>query len=60
MTIQEYFGDWSNVIDLKEADRIIKKLSASNYMICPQLKDIFKCFRLCSLNNVRVIIIGQD
>jgi uracil-DNA glycosylase len=60
MTIQEYFGDWSKVIDLQEADRIIKKLSASNHIICPQLKDIFKCFRLCSLSNLRVVIIGQD
>lgn len=60
MTIQEYFGDWSKVVDLQEADRIIKKLSASNHIICPQLKDIFKCFRLCSLNNLRVVIIGQD
>ena len=60
MTIQEYFGDWSKVVDLQEADRIIKKLSASNHIICPQLKDLFKCFRLCSLNNLRVVIIGQD
>lgn len=60
MTIQEYFGDWSKVVDLQEADRIIKKLSASNHIICPQLKDIFKCFRLCSLNNLRVVLIGQD
>ena len=60
MTIQEYFGDWSKVIDLTEADRIIRKLSASNHTICPQIKDIFKAFRLCKLNNVRVIIIGQD
>lgn len=60
MTIQEYFGDWSKVVDLQEADRIIKKLSASNHIICPQLKDIFKCFKLCSLSNLRVVIIGQD
>jgi uracil-DNA glycosylase len=60
MTIQEYFGDWSNVVDLKEADRIIKKLSASNCVICPQLKDIFKAFTLCPLNNLRVILLSQD
>ena len=60
MTIQEYFGDWSKVVDLQEADRIIKKLSASNHIICPQLKDIFKCFRLCPLSNLRVVLIGQD
>ena len=60
MTIQEYFGDWSKVVDLHEADRIIKKLSASNHTICPQLKDIFKAFTLCPLNNLRVVVIGQD
>ena len=60
MTIEEYFGDWSKVVDLKEADRIVRKLSASNCVICPQLKDIFKAFRLCPLDNVRLIILGQD
>ena len=60
MTIQEYFGDWSKVIDLTEADRIIKKLSASNHIICPQLKDIFKAFTLCPPNNLRCVLIGQD
>ena len=38
----------------------MRKLSASNHIICPQLKDIFKCFRLCSLNSLRVVLIGQD
>ena len=60
MTIKEYFGDWSRVVDLQEADRILRKLSASHYTICPQLKDIFKAFTLCSLNNLRVVLIGQD
>ena len=60
MTIQEYFGDWSKVVDLPEADRILRKLSASNHIICPQLKDIFKAFTLCPLNNLRCVLIGQD
>lgn len=60
MTIQEYFGDWSGVVDLQEADRIIKKLSASKRIICPQMKDIFKAFRKCSFHNLRCVIIGQD
>ena len=60
MTIQEYFGDWSKVVDLHEADRIIRKLSASNHIICPQLKDIFKAFTLCPLNDLRAVFIGQD
>jgi len=60
MTISDYFGDWSRVIDLQEADRVMKRLLASSVIICPQIEDLFKCFRLCKLNNVRVIIIGQD
>lgn len=60
MTIQEYFGEWSKILDLTEADRIIRKLSASNISICPQLKNIFKAFKLCSLNNLRVVILSQD
>ena len=59
MTKQEYFGDWAGVVDLQEADRIVRKLSASHH-ISPQLKDIFKAFRLCPLRNLRVVIIGQD
>ena len=60
MTIQEYFGDWSKVVDLSEADRILRKLSASDHIICPRLKDIFKAFTLCPLNNLRCVLIGQD
>lgn len=60
MTIQEYFGDWSKVVDLNEADRIMKKLSASKTVICPQLKDIFKAFTLCPLNTLRVVVLSQD
>lgn len=60
MTIQEYFGDWSKVIDLTETDRIIRKLSASNHTICPQLKDIFRAFTLCPFSNLRVVVLGLD
>lgn len=60
MTIQEYFGNWSKVVDLTEADRIIRKLSASNHIICPQLKDIFRAFNLCPFSSLRCVIIGMD
>jgi len=60
MTIQEYFGDWSNVVDLTEADRILRKLSASKIIICPQLKDIFRAFRLCPFSNLKVVLLGME
>ena len=60
MTIQEYFGDWADVVDLKEADRLLKELSASGKLICPQIKNVFKAFHLCSLHNLRCVILGLD
>lgn len=58
MSIEEYFGDWHRVINLKEAEALLKRVSAEN--ICPKLKDVYKAFNLCSLNNLRVVILGQD
>jgi len=60
MTIEEYFDDWCSVIDTREADRILRKLSASHSFICPQIKDIFKAFRLCPFHELRCVLIGQD
>ena len=60
MTIREYFGDWSNVIDLSEADRILKRLSSVGTKVCPSVKDIFKAFKLCSLHNLRCVILALD
>jgi len=60
MTIQEYFGDWSKMIDLLEADKIIKKLSASNHIVYPKLKGIFKTFTLYPFDNLRLLIIGLN
>lgn len=60
MTIEEYFGDWAHIIDLKETDHIIKVLKASKEPFCPHLKDVFKAFRLCPFSKLRVVVIGQD
>lgn len=58
MTIEEYLGDWTKVIDLNETNKILRQLSSVH--ICPQRKDIFRAFHLCPLNSLRVCIIGQD
>lgn len=60
MTIEEYFGDWVHIIDLKEADHILGRLKNSKEPVCPCLKDVFKAFRLCPLSQLRVVILGQD
>lgn len=60
MTIQEYFGDWCKVVDIAEAERLMRGLISSKQTICPQPKDIFKAFTLCSLHDLKVVILGQD
>lgn len=60
MTIQEYFGDWSRVIPLTEADHVVMKLSKVSNSLCPKLGNVFKAFKLCQLNNLKVVILGQD
>ena len=60
MSIEEFFGEWSKVIDLKEAERVTRRLAVSDVPLCPKLKDIFKAFTLCPLKDLRVVIIGQD
>lgn len=60
MTIQQYFGDWARVVNLKEADHIMHLLAASREPVCPSLNNVFRAFRLCPLSKLRVVIIGQD
>lgn len=60
MTVQEYFADWCRVIDVCEADRILRRMSSSRQVVCPKVKDIFKAFALCPLRSLRVVVLGQD
>ena len=61
MTIDEYFGDWMKVLDRNETMKIMGWLRSINQStICPNIKDVFKAFKLCPYNKCRVVFIGQD
>ena len=61
MTIDEYFGDWMKVLDRNETMKIMGWLRTVNKeTLCPNIKDVFKAFKLCPYNNCRVIFVGQD
>lgn len=60
MTIEEYFDDWSKIVNTGEASRLAIKLQRSKKLICPKLCDIYYAFRLCKFHDLRVVIIGQD
>ena len=60
MSIDEYFGGWAKVIDLNEAERIVRNLSTSPTIICPSVKNIFRAFHLCPFNNLQVVILSFE
>ena len=62
MTLEEYFGDWMKVIDRNELLRVMNVLDKlyATKLICPNKCDVFKAFSLCSLYDLKVIMLGQD
>lgn len=62
MTLEEYFGDWMSIIDRQELNNVMSKLSMEykRKPICPNQSDVFRAFRLCSLHDLKVVMLGQD
>ena len=62
MSIEEYFGDWINVINRKELNEVMNKvgLEYKTKIICPPQSDVFKAFKLCSLNDLKIVFLGMD
>ena len=61
MTLDEYFGDWMDVIDTVELRRILSWVSTiDKTTLCPSSPNIFKAFRACPLKDCKVVFLGQD
>ena len=61
MTIDDYFGDWMKVLDRNETMKIMGWLKNINQStLCPNIKDVFKAFKLCPYNKCRVVFLSQD
>ena len=61
MTIDDYFGDWMKVLDRNETMKVMGWLKIVNKnTLCPNIKDVFKAFKLCPYDKCRVICIGQE
>lgn len=60
MTIEEYFGKWTNVIPMREIQNITMALKKAVKPVCPALKDIFRAFEVCPYDHLKVVVIGQD
>ena len=62
MTLDEYFGDWMKVIDRTELNNVMIKVGQEyrRKLICPAQPDVFRAFELCSLKDLKIVMVGQD
>ena len=62
MTLDEYCGDWKKVIDRTELSNVMAKVGQEykRKPLCPIQSDVFKAFELCSLKDLKVVMLGQD
>ena len=61
MSLEEYFGDWLKVIDKKTLYKTINILNTiDSSTLCPNYNNIFNCFRICKLSNLKVVILGMS
>lgn len=62
MSLDEYFGDWMKVIDKSKLNPILNFLNTEykRKPICPKQEDVFRAFRLCPYNDLKIIMLGQD
>lgn len=61
MSLEEYFGDWLKVIDKKTLYEIINILNTiDSSTLCPNYNNIFNCFTVCKLSNLKVVILGMS
>ena len=60
MMVEEYFGNWKTVVPIDQIEGIIKVAYRSFKPVCPMLRDVFKAFKVCPYNNLKVVVIGQD
>lgn len=62
MTLDEYFGDWMKVIDRTELNNVMAKVGQEyrRKPLCPAQSNVFRALELCPLNDLKVVMLGQD
>lgn len=62
MTLEDYFGKWMKVIDKRGLTLILNKLELEyrNKSICPAQGSVFKAFKACPYDNLKIVMLGQD
>ena len=62
MTLEEYFGDWLEVIDVPALNKVVTEVNRlyRTKLVVPEYNDIFKAFTLVSEHDCKVVFLGQD
>lgn len=60
MVINNALQGWSKFIPYVTTNEIMNLLIQNADRICPAFEDIFKAFKLCNYNNLKVVMLGQD
>jgi len=64
--MDKFLNGWDEILQPEFEKEYYKNLRQflkseySNYIIYPEMYDIFNCFRLCGYDDVKVVILGQD
>lgn len=57
----EYFKGWAKVISFRDLQEALTKLNHINpELLCPHPSNVFRAFRICLYDNLKVVFLGQD
>lgn len=62
MTLEECFGKWMRVIDKRNLEEVLNKLGLEykRKPICPTQNKVFRAFEVCSYDDLKIVMLGQD
>ena len=61
MTANEFFKDWSEVINFGELDKALKFVQTLQMdKLCPLPENIFQAFIKCPYNKLKIVMLGQS
>ena len=60
--MDDYFEDWMKVINRTELLKVLSTVGIEykNKVVCPKQTDVFKAFKLCSFNDLKMVFLGYD
>jgi len=58
MTLETEVGNWIKIFDVPLLYKTLNNIPTEN--ICPAKENVFRAFKLCPLENCKVVFLGQD